>query len=84
MTWIGLDMGSDEFTVYRIDGVNYRVRPRYYLASCDACGWIGSSEDCGTDNYGDDSDVYCPKCHEPGADCGKIARDVEAAERQAV
>lgn len=82
MTIIGFDMGSDEFTVYRIDGTPYAVRPGYYIASCDSCGWIGSSEDCGTDNYGDDSDVYCPKCHASGADCGKVAEAVEDAHRR--
>jgi hypothetical protein len=54
------------------------VREPYYLASCDGCGWIGSSEECGTDwGGGDDSDVYCPKCHRPGADCGKFADDYQ-------
>ncbi|GEM_PF-6082809 len=45
----------------------------YYLASCDHCGWVGSSEVCGSDSFGDDSDVYCPRCHSSGADCGKVA-----------
>lgn len=55
------------------DGRTFMVTGRYYLASCDHCEWIGSSEDCGTDSGGDDSDVYCPKCDRPGADCGSEA-----------
>lgn len=82
MTAIGVDLAKpgNDFTVYTIDGVSYRVSPRYYLASCDKCGWIGSSEDCGTDEA---DDVFCPKCHAPGADCGKIALGSEVAERNA-
>jgi hypothetical protein len=57
------------------------VLPPFYLASCDGCGWIGSSGDCGTDYWGDDSDVYCPTCHRSGADCGTYASQVEAQER---
>lgn len=53
--------------------VSFDVREPYYLASCDHCGWVGSSELCGTDSFGDDSDVYCPRCQSSGADCGKIA-----------
>lgn len=53
--------------------VSFDVREPYYLASCDKCGWVGSTELCGTDSFGDDSDVYCPRCHAPGADCGKVA-----------
>lgn len=53
--------------------VSFEVREPYYLASCDHCGWVGSTELCGTDSYGDDSDVYCPRCHASGADSGKVA-----------
>lgn len=53
--------------------VSLEVREPYYLASCDACGWVGSSELCGTDSFGDDSDVYCPRCQSSGADCGEVA-----------
>ncbi len=53
--------------------VCFEVREPYYLASCDRCGWVGSTEQCGTDSYGDDSDVYCPRCFTSGADCGKVA-----------
>lgn len=53
--------------------VSFDVREPYYLASCDACGWVGSSQHCGTDTGGDDSDVYCPRCSASGADCGKVA-----------
>lgn len=54
--------------------VSFDVAQGYYLASCDHCGWVGSSENCGTDSFGDDSDVYCPRCSSPGADCGKVAQ----------
>jgi hypothetical protein len=47
------------------------VREPYYLASCDGCGWIGSSEECG----GGEEDCCCPKCYRPGADCGVHAQD---------
>lgn len=53
--------------------VSFEVRDPYYLASCNHCGWVGSTERCGTDSMGDDSDVYCPRCHASGADCGKVA-----------
>jgi len=58
--------------------VSFEVREPYYLASCDTCGWVGSSEACGTDSGGDDSDVYCPRCHASGADCGKVATSIFA------
>jgi hypothetical protein len=80
MTTIGVDLAKpgSEFTVYTVDGVSYRVGPRYYLASCDGCGWIGSSEECGTDEA---DDVFCPMCHQSGADCGKVANspDIEVS-----
>lgn len=79
---IGVDLGSDERTIYTINGVSYPVRPTFYLASCDKCGWIGSSEECGVDS-GDDSDVYCPSCGSSGADCGKISEQADDAERLA-
>jgi len=53
--------------------VSFDVTAPYYLASCDSCGWVGSSEHCGTDTGCDDSNVYCPRCDASGADCGKIA-----------
>lgn len=59
--------------------VSFECREPYYLASCDHCGWVGSSELCGTDSFGDDSDVYCPRCHSSGADCGKVAESLSAA-----
>ncbi|MHA0335789.1 hypothetical protein [Sphingomonas aquatilis] len=59
--------------------VSFDVREPYYLASCDHCGWIGSSEHCGTDSFGDDSDVYCPRCQTGGADCGKVAERIASA-----
>lgn len=51
----------------------YEVRPPFYPASCNSCGWQGSSEKCGTDTGGDDSDVYCPVCHAVGCDLGIAA-----------
>ena len=59
--------------------VSFDVREPYYLASCDHCGWVGSSEHCGTDSFGDDSDVYCPRCQTGGADCGKVAERIASA-----
>lgn len=78
---IGVDLAKpgSELTVYSIEGKRYPVRPRYYLASCDHCGWIGSSEDCGASP---DDDVFCPQCHEVGADCGKVALSAEVVERK--
>jgi protein gp37 len=40
--------------------------PHWYMTKCQHCGWVGSSEFCGTDSVGDDSDVYCPACHGSG------------------
>lgn len=37
--------------------------PSYYMTKCEHCGWIGSSELCGSDSFGDDSDIYCAVCH---------------------
>lgn len=65
---------------YRGPVVSLTYRKPYYLASCDACGWVGSSEACGSDTGQDDSDVYCPRCHAPGADCGKVAAQLEHVE----
>lgn len=58
--------------------VSFETRDPYYLASCDCCGWVGSSELCGTDSFGDDSDVYCPRCHASGADSGMVAERISA------
>lgn len=64
---------DDAGTYKRPDGTTFEVRDPYYPAGCDKCGWSGSSEDCGTDSWGDDSDVYCPKCYAGGADSGRAA-----------
>lgn len=40
------------------------IAPEYFMTKCEHCGWIGSSELCGTDSWGDDSDVYCANCHQ--------------------
>ena len=73
-------------TTYRLpDGREFKLNSKeWYLASCDKCGWVGSSEECGTDYCGgDDTDVHCPKCGIAGADCGKVADTaVELAEQQ--
>jgi hypothetical protein len=61
--------------------VSFEVNEPYYLASCDHCGWVGSSEHCGGDSWGDDSDVYCPRCSTSGADCGKVAERIAATPR---
>ena len=61
-------------TQYRYpNGQIVTVIEPFYPASCDGCGWQGSSGECGTDSWGDDSDVYCPSCSKSGADCGKAA-----------
>jgi protein gp37 len=39
------------------------LEPHFYMTRCEHCGWTGSSELCGEDSFGDDSDVYCPSCH---------------------
>uniref|UniRef100_UPI0035CC99DA hypothetical protein n=1 Tax=uncultured Sphingomonas sp. TaxID=158754 RepID=UPI0035CC99DA len=54
------------------------LNDRFYLASCDSCGWVGSSERCGVDTGFDDSDVYCPDCQRSGADCGEIGNRLDA------
>jgi hypothetical protein len=66
-------------TVYDTPKGPITVKSRFYLASCDGCGWIGSSEQCGVDSGGDDSDVYCPECSKSGADLGKAAAEIETA-----
>lgn len=80
-------MGEVKVEIWRVGARRFKVRDPYYLASCDGCGWIGSSELCGTDwGGGDDTDVYCPECHARGADCGKVAETavlVETKERAA-
>jgi len=65
---------------YRGPVLSFEIRPPFYLASCDGCGWVGSSEACGTDEA---DDVFCPRCFRGGADCGRVAelisRPVEEA-----
>lgn len=53
------------------------VRKRFYLTKCPRCGWIGSSEQCGADSFGDDSDVYCPVCWAAG--CEEDPSEAETA-----
>ncbi len=57
--------------------VSFDVAKGFHLASCDGCGWVGSSEKCGTDRDRDDSDVYCPRCHASGADHGTVASRID-------
>lgn len=40
------------------------IEPRFFMTSCEHCGWVGSSELCRVVNYGDDADVACPSCEE--------------------
>ncbi|GJE54531.1 hypothetical protein [Methylobacterium thuringiense] len=64
------------------------VRGLYYLTECENCGWIGSSEQCGTDSGADDSDVYCPVCDSSGCEdepsCGDTTRHGEAVYQRIV
>lgn len=67
---------SPKFTLYRLDdGDTFIVREPFYLASCDYCGWVGSSEECSTSAGYDDADVHCPRCHQAGADCGEVGEN---------
>lgn len=49
-------------TAYRAGTGEEFIAPHFFMTNCEYCGWIGSSELCGTDSFGDDSDVYCPSC----------------------
>jgi predicted nucleic-acid-binding Zn-ribbon protein len=54
----------------------FDVPAPYYLASCDKCGWVGSSGECEEAPTGvGDADVLCPKCHARGADYGEVAEN---------
>ncbi len=54
------------------NGECIQVNSDYYPASCDDCGWQGSSElAINSPTGGDDYDVLCPACYRSGADCGK-------------
>lgn len=66
------DLAKLQYWRYPSGGI-YKVYAPFYPASCDNCGWQGSSEKCGVDAGGDDSDVYCPVCHLPGCDHGTAA-----------
>lgn len=57
----------------RPDGSAF-IASHWYMAECLKCGWMGSSELCGADSFGDDSDVYCPACSASGADDGPDAK----------
>lgn len=57
-----------------------QVEPPYYLASCDGCGWIGSSHDCTVDSDPlSDTDLYCPRCGDAGCDHGHRATEILAS-----
>lgn len=36
--------------------------PKFFMTRCEHCGWLGSSQLCGTASNGDDADVVCPNC----------------------
>lgn len=38
------------------------VRENFYPTQCEACGWFGSSEDCGCGDYYFQDDIICPQC----------------------
>lgn len=76
---VDLPKPGSKVTTYHVDGKAYPVSHPYYLGSCDKCGWIGSTEQCGGDE-----DVVCPQCHSTGADCGQISNAAEDAERKAM
>lgn len=61
------------------DGGVFVAEHPFYLASCDCCGWYGSSDECDIDLGCDDSDVYCPECGNAGADFGKFAASCKVA-----
>jgi NAD-dependent SIR2 family protein deacetylase len=75
--------GAEEVRHWRLSGGRIvPTRGRFYAASCDGCGWAGSSEECGTDYAGgDDTDVYCPKCQRAGADFGKLGERAKEVRR---
>ena len=52
------------------DGRKAVINDGFYPASCDRCGWAGSSEECITN---EDDDVICPHCFNSGCDCGKLS-----------
>jgi hypothetical protein len=59
----------EQIALFKGPVVSFDVREPYYLASCDACGWIGSTEQCPPS----DEDAICPRCLSSGADCGQVA-----------
>lgn len=61
--------GLIEIANFKGPVVSFDVREPYYLASCDRCGWVGSTEQCS----GGEEDVVCPRCYTSGADCGSVA-----------
>lgn len=57
--------------IAQFDGpvISFDVKEPFYLASCDICGWVGSTEQCPHS----EEDAICPRCYTSGADCGKVA-----------
>lgn len=51
---------------------------KWYFASCDHCGWFGSSKQC-RNNPDDDSTCACPKCNEYGIEDGAFALEHQIA-----
>jgi hypothetical protein len=57
-----------------MSGAKIVVREPYYATQCEHCGWVGSSEDCGSGDYWDQDDIICPSC------CRSIRGDDPAPE----
>jgi hypothetical protein len=76
---------AKQFAAYVGPVISFDVTEPYYLASCDHCGWVGSTEHCSSD---EDNDVFCPRCHHSGVDCGMVAERIgaqpPAGDREAV
>ncbi|MCF1470574.1 phage Gp37/Gp68 family protein [Agrobacterium vitis] len=49
----------------RPDGRGQHIASWFYLAKCEHCTWIGSSDLCRIDSLGDDSGIFCPSCDRP-------------------
>lgn len=45
-----------------VDFRQWLVKDRFYTAKCPRCGWIGSSEHCGSSDYWSQDGCECPKC----------------------
>ena len=45
-----------------VDVSRYISRGDYYMTKCEYCGWVGTSELCGTGDCFASDDVICPEC----------------------